>query len=52
MAYIVLETHGGPEYAIVCMNDGGATAVFDTKEEAESFAREDCQRGIVVKVQF
>jgi hypothetical protein len=47
--YIVLETHGGPEYTIVCMDESGNNLVFETREEAETEAA-DCQDGIVVEI--
>jgi hypothetical protein len=49
MSFIVLETHGGAEYAIVCTDTDGNNLVFDTREEAEAEAA-DCQDGIVVEI--
>ena len=49
MTYIVLETHGGAQYAIVCTDENGNNLVFDTREEAEAEAA-DCQDGIVVEI--
>jgi hypothetical protein len=48
--YIVIEAHGGAEYAIVCMNEGGSNIVFDNISDAEEFAKEQCQYGIVVEI--
>ena len=45
--YIVIETHGGPDYSIVCANENGKTKVFVTREEAEREAGE-CQNGKVI----
>jgi hypothetical protein len=47
--YIVLEAHGGPEYAIVITDEDGNNLVFDTFEEAQIEA-DDCQNGIVVEI--
>lgn len=47
--YIVIETHGGAEYAIICCDYDGNNLVFDTIEEAEE-QRELCQAGIIVKI--
>ena len=47
--YIVIECHGGPEYAIIVTNEDGLTKVFDTLEEAEAEAA-DCQDGRVVEI--
>jgi hypothetical protein len=47
MAYIVIEKHGGPEYAIIVTDEDGNNKVFDTEEEAEQEAG-DCQDGIFV----
>ena len=47
MRFIVIETHGGPEYAIVVTDEDGNNKVFDTRQEAEAEAA-DCQAGIVI----
>jgi hypothetical protein len=49
MSYIVIETHGGPEYAIIVTDQDGNNLVFDSQEEAESEAA-DCQDGVVVEL--
>jgi hypothetical protein len=49
MEYIVIETHGGAEYAIIVTNQEGNNLVFDSREEAEAEAA-DCQDGIVVEL--
>jgi hypothetical protein len=49
MSYIVIETHGGPEYAIIVTETDGNNLVFDTREEAV-WEAEDCQVGIVIKL--
>lgn len=49
MSYIVLECHGGAEYAIVVTDESGNNKVFSTIEEAQSEAS-DCQDGRVVRV--
>ena len=48
--YIVLETHGGPEYAIVCMNEEGSNIVFDSEDKAVHYAENECQDGQAVHV--
>ena len=48
--FIIVETHGGPEHAIVCTNEDGENLVFDDKKEAEKYAKDECQMGIVVEV--
>ena len=47
--YIVIETHGGPEYAIIVTDTDGNNLVFETPEEAETEAA-DCQDGLVVEM--
>ena len=47
--FIVIECHGGPEYAIIVTDEDGNTKVFDTKEEAQVEA-DDCQDGRVVEL--
>ena len=47
--FIVLETHGGAEYAIVCVNEDGTNMVFDTKKEAQAEA-DNCQEGLVIEI--
>jgi hypothetical protein len=49
MSYIVIETHGGPEYATICTDEIGNNLVFEGIEEAEAEAA-DCQDGIVVEL--
>lgn len=48
--YIVVETHGGPEYAAVCLDEDGEVATFDSRKKAREFADEECQMGILVEV--
>lgn len=45
--YIVIEKHGGAEYATICTNEQGENLVFETAEEAQAEA-DNCQHGIVV----
>ena len=47
MSYIVIETHGGAEYAIIVPNEDGGNKVFDELAEAEAT---DCQDGVVVEL--
>lgn len=47
--YIVLETHGGPEYASIVIDENGDNKVFDTFDEAQAEA-DNCQDGIVIPI--
>jgi len=47
--FIVIELHGGPEYAAIVTDEEGQNKVFDTKKEADDEAA-DCQEGLVVPV--
>ena len=49
MSYIVLDVHGGAEYAAIATDQDGNNLVFDTREQAEAEAA-DCQEGIVVEL--
>lgn len=45
--YIVIEKHGGAEYAIIVTNEDGTNKVFTDIEEAQAEANE-CQDGVVI----
>jgi len=45
--HIVLELHGGPEYAAIVTDEDGNNRVFDNREDAEAEA-DDCQDGLVI----
>lgn len=47
MSYIVIEKHGGPEYAIIVTDEEGNNKIFDEYDEAEQEAS-SCQDGLVV----
>ncbi len=47
--YIVIECHGGPEYAIIVTDENGNNKVFNTYKEAKKEA-DDCQDGLIVVV--
>jgi len=49
MSYVIIETHGGAEYAIIATDADGNNMVFDNREDAEAEAG-DCQDGIVVEI--
>lgn len=49
MAYLIIETHGGPEYAAIVTDENGENKVFDTELEAEIEAA-DCQEGIIFEL--
>lgn len=46
--FIVIETFGGVAYAHILMDENGWNLIFDTKPQAEAYAAENCQRGIVL----
>ena len=48
-SYIVIEVHGGPEYAAICVDENGENVVFDSREDAEEYAK-DWQDAIVVEL--
>lgn len=47
--FIVLETFGGADYAIVAINEDGSNKVFDNDGEAQEEAN-NCQEGIVIPI--
>lgn len=47
--YIVIECHGGPEYAIICTDEEGCNLVFETEKAADKYA-EYCHDPIIVEV--
>jgi hypothetical protein len=47
--FIVIEKHGGAEYAIIVTNEEGENKIFETREEAQVEA-DDCQDAIVVEI--
>ena len=47
--YIVIELHGGPEYAVICINEQGENEVFETEKAAAKYT-EYCQGAIIVEV--
>jgi hypothetical protein len=49
MSYIVIETFGGAEYAIIVTDEEGNNLVFDTHEKAQDEA-DDCQGGLVIEI--
>jgi len=49
MSYIVIETFGGAEYAIIVTDEEGNNLVFDTLEEAQDEA-DECQGGLVIEI--
>lgn len=48
--WIVIETYGGPEYAIVCTNEDGYNLLFSTEEEAKYYADNECQDGRILEI--
>jgi len=49
MNYIIIETHAGPEYAIIVTDTDGNNLVFDERSKAEKKAA-DCQAGVIVEL--
>ena len=47
--YLVLELHGGAEYASIVTDEDGNNRVFDNREDAEAEAN-DCQDGLVINL--
>ncbi len=47
--YLVLELHGGAEYAAIVTDEDGNNRVFDNRDDAEAEAA-DCQDGVVVNL--
>jgi hypothetical protein len=49
MSFIVIETFGGPEYAIIVTDQDGNNLVFESRESAETEAA-DCQDAIIIEI--
>jgi hypothetical protein len=49
MAFIVIEAHGGPEYAVICTTYYGVNEIFYTLEDAEEYA-ENVQDPRIVEI--
>jgi hypothetical protein len=49
MKYIVIESFGGAQYAIIVTDENGENKVFDELADAEAEAA-DCQDGIVIEL--
>jgi uncharacterized protein YrzB (UPF0473 family) len=49
MSYILIETFGGAEYAIIVTDQDGNNLVFDKREDAEAEAA-DCQNVVIAEV--
>jgi hypothetical protein len=49
MSFIIIETHGGPEYAIIVTDTNGNNLVFDERSEAEKELA-DCQDGLIIEL--
>ncbi|MDB5091214.1 MAG: hypothetical protein JWR09_5208 [Mucilaginibacter sp.] len=49
MSYIIIETFGGPEYAIIVTDTDGNNLVFESLVEAQQEAA-DCQCFVIVKI--
>jgi len=49
MSYIILELHGGAEYAAIITDEEGNNKVFELREDAEAEA-EDCQDSLIVEL--
>ena len=49
MSYLILELHGGPEYAAIVTDQDGNNLVFEDRDKAEAEAA-DCQDGLIVEL--
>lgn len=49
MSYIIIETHGGAQYAIIVTDENGENKVFANLQDAEAEAA-DCQDGMVIEL--
>jgi hypothetical protein len=49
MPFIVIEKHGGPEYAAIVTNEDGENLVFYDEDSAQKEA-DDCQDGIIIEI--
>jgi hypothetical protein len=49
MSFIIIETFGGPEYAIIVTDTNGNNLVFENREEAGQEAV-NCQDGLIVEL--
>lgn len=49
MSFIIIDCHGGAEYAIICTDENGNNLVFEDREAAEAEAA-DCQDGLIVEL--
>lgn len=49
MQFIVIECHGGAEYAAICTDENGNNLVFENYDDAKKEA-DDCQDGIIVEL--
>ncbi|MES2277899.1 MAG: hypothetical protein V4592_17865 [Bacteroidota bacterium] len=49
MSFIIIETFGGAEYAIIVTDQDGNNLVFDNREDAEAEAA-DCQNVVIVEI--
>ena len=49
MSFIIIETFGGAEHAIIVTDTDGNNLVFDSREEAEAEAA-DCQAVVIVEL--
>jgi hypothetical protein len=49
MSFIIIETHGGAEYAIIVTDPNGNNLVFENRVDAEAEAA-DCQAGVIVEL--
>jgi hypothetical protein len=49
MSYIIIETFGGPEFAIIVTDTNGNNLVFEKRADAEREAA-DCQNGVIIEL--
>jgi hypothetical protein len=41
--FVGIEAFEGPEYATICCDENGENIVFSSMDEAQEFARNECQ---------
>lgn len=48
--WIIIDTFGGPDMAVVATNEEGENLLFNSKEEADEFIDNELQTGFAVEV--
>ena len=50
--FILIECHGGAQYAHIVADENGNNIVFDDIDSASIYGEENCQAAIVVHIKF